>query len=74
MRARFALGYHGRRETVSPYPGTHNLAFVFYNDMFRYVHTVRKIYPGGMLSSLRTPDGTLVAYGYFVPAAGASKA
>jgi len=52
----------------------HNLAFVFYNDMFRYVHTVRKIYPGGMLSALRTPDGTLVAYGYFVPAAGASKA
>ena len=45
-----------------------NLAFLFYNDMWDYVPVVQSYYPGGTTGAVRSPDGTLIAQSYFVPA------
>jgi hypothetical protein len=45
-----------------------NLAFLFYNDMWGYVPLLQSYYPGGTIGEVRSPDGTLIAQSYFVPA------
>ncbi len=45
----------------------HNMAFLFYNDMFDYLPLVQSYYPGGTTGELRAPDGELIADTYFVP-------
>jgi 4-amino-4-deoxy-L-arabinose transferase-like glycosyltransferase len=47
----------------------HDLAFLFYNDMYTYIPLVQSYYPGGKLDPLKTLDGSLVAMSYIVPKA-----
>jgi 4-amino-4-deoxy-L-arabinose transferase-like glycosyltransferase len=47
---------------------TRDLAFLFYNDQWGHIDSMRQYYPGGRVEELHTPDGNHVASAYIVSA------
>ena len=58
--------FNPSRELPLPVDGRFNQSFLFYNDEYPYIPVLRNYYPGGRLSALRTPDGSLVAQSFAV--------